>query len=93
MCSSDLLGADALDRDGLYSSELAVARISKAMIACAQQTILVVDHTKFQKRAFVRFAGWKQIDRVITDDRLPAKEQRWLAKAAAHVLLAKGSAS
>ncbi|MEI6082716.1 MAG: DeoR/GlpR family DNA-binding transcription regulator [Verrucomicrobiota bacterium] len=83
-----ILGADALDRDGLYTGELAVARISKAMIAAAGRTILVADSTKFQRRAFVRFAGWEQVDTLITDPRLPSADRRWLSKAIQQVVLA-----
>jgi len=83
-----ILGADALERHGLYTAELPVARVSKAMLAATARAILVADSTKFRRRAFARFAGWNQIDTIVTDGRLSAADRRWLSKAVRNVVLA-----
>jgi DeoR family fructose operon transcriptional repressor len=75
-----ILGVDAVDWNGLYTSELAVARVSKAMVRAAERAVVVADSSKFKRRAFVRFAGWDQIDTVITDDRLPSADRQWFKK-------------
>jgi DeoR/GlpR family transcriptional regulator of sugar metabolism len=75
-----ILGADAMDRDGLYTSDLSVARISELMIAGARKVVVVADSSKFQRSSFSRFAGWEQVDVLVTDDALPADVRGWLAE-------------
>lgn len=72
------VGADAVDRAGLYTNTQEIARVSRAMITSARQTILVADSSKFGNTAFVRFAGWKDVDAVVTDRGLASTQRRWL---------------
>ena len=74
-----ILGADAVSREGLYTSDLGIARISRAMIACARETWLVVDSSKFTRRSFVKFADWPAITHLVTDDGLPDADRDWVA--------------
>lgn len=74
-----VLGADAADRDGLYTSDLGIARISRAMIACAEESWLVVDSSKFTRRSFVKFADWPAITHLVTDAGLSAEDRAWVA--------------
>jgi len=76
-----ILGADAADRDGLFTSDQAIAAVSRAMIACAEETVLVADSEKFARRAFVHFADWAEITHLVTDGGLGKDDRRWLAKA------------
>jgi DeoR family glycerol-3-phosphate regulon repressor len=82
-----ILGADAADREGVYTSDLGVAGISRAMIAGAMETWLVADSSKFSRRAFVQFADWGQIDHLITDDGLSPEDRQWTAEAVSAVHL------
>jgi len=75
------IGADGADRDGVFTTDAGVARVSQAMLAGAHETVLVADHTKFEKPAFVRFASWSDIDRVITGAAVPASTRAWLEDA------------
>ncbi|HOS43352.1 MAG TPA: hypothetical protein PK794_06650, partial [Armatimonadota bacterium] len=83
-----VLGADAADRDGLYTADQAIAAVSRAMIASAEETVLVADSDKFAKRAFVHFADWAEITHLVTDSGLGKDDQRWLAKAGVDVRVA-----
>lgn len=76
-----ILGADALDRDGIYTDDLGVAGVSRAMIAGAEDVVLVADSSKFTRRAFAQFADWTQVRRLITDAGASADDRRWLAEA------------
>lgn len=73
-----ILGADAADRRGAYASDLSVARVSKAMMASADATALVIDSRKFSRSSFVKFANWKGFRHVVTDQGISKKDQRWL---------------
>lgn len=75
------IGADGADQEGVSTTDADVARVSRAMIASAREIILVADHTKFEKPAFVPFASWKDIDRVITDSTMAAGTRAWLEDA------------
>ena len=74
------IGADAVDARGLYTSSQQIARVSRAMIANASRTLLVADSSKFGKTSFARFAGWNQIEGIITDSGMAAASRRWLGR-------------
>lgn len=80
-----ILGADALDCDGLYTSDQAIAAVSRAMIASAEETVLVADSDKIARRAFVHFAEWPDITHLVTDGGVGEDERRWLAKSGVDV--------
>lgn len=80
-----ILGADAVTRDGLYTSDMGIAAVSRAMIANAAETWLVADNSKFAARSFVKFAEWNAVSCVFTDDRLPDADREWLTAAVADV--------
>lgn len=75
-----ILGADGVDCDGAYTSDLAIAGISRAMIAVAGESWLVVDSTKFARRSFVKFAGWDDLDHIVTEKCIGSDDRRWLSK-------------
>lgn len=72
------VGSDSVSPEGLFTTDMNVARVSQAMIAGADLTILVVDRSKFEKTSFVRFALWNEIDCTIVDSGLSAKARKWL---------------
>ena len=84
-----VLGADGVSRDGVFTTDVNVARVSQAMAAGAAQTVLAVDHGKFEQSAFVRFASWSKFTHVVTDDQVPPPIRSWLNKAVKHVIYAK----
>ncbi len=84
-----ILGTDGSDRDGVFTTDVNVARVNQAMIAGTKQTVLAVDHSKLDKAAFVKYADWSDIDSVVTDAGTPPKVRKWLAKAVKDVTYAK----
>ena len=72
-----VLGADAMGPDGLHTSDLGVARISRAMIACARESWVVADSSKFTRRSFVKFADWSDIAHLVTDYGLADADREW----------------
>ena len=83
------IGADGADREGAFTTDVSVARVSQAMIASAKETVLAADHTKFEKPAFVRFALWGDIDHVITGAAASPETRNWLEKAVRTVTYAR----
>jgi len=76
-----ILGADALDPRGLYTTGLNIARVSEAMIEVARDTVLVADSRKFQRESFVKFADWAAIRHVVTDAAVSPADRAWLDEA------------
>ncbi|WP_062429640.1 DeoR/GlpR family DNA-binding transcription regulator [Herbidospora daliensis] len=58
---------------GLTTPDPAEAAIKRAMIASAQRSVLLADHTKFSDTFLARFATLAEIDVVITDTVLDAQ--------------------
>lgn len=55
---------------GMSDNHLNESLVREAMLAHAQQKILLMDHTKFGPDTNILFGDLKQIDAIITDDRL-----------------------
>ncbi len=65
-----VLGADAVDVQGITNSNSFEAPLKRAMIECAERVFVVADSSKFGLRALVRIAALDEIDLIITDDGL-----------------------
>lgn len=85
-----ILGADALDPMGLYTTNPAVARVAEVMMSIARDTMLVADSGKFGHRSFVKYADWKQIRYFVTDGGVSAGDREWLENAVKEVHYAEG---
>lgn len=83
-----VIGADAATQDGVFTTDMNVARVTQAMMAAAESKVLAVDSSKFGATALYRFAGWDDFDQVVTDERLSDEQRRWLEKAAQSVVYA-----
>lgn len=84
-----ILGADGADRNGVYTSDVNVARISQSMILSAKHVVTVMDHRKFDQPSFVQFSGWDEIHHVITDSATSSTVKKWLQNKTAKVTYAK----
>ena len=54
------------------------AEIKKAMIAAAKQVICLVDYSKFHQSALASFASLKDLQVLITDDRISEEDRSHL---------------
>ncbi|MGF7397708.1 DeoR/GlpR family DNA-binding transcription regulator [Thermoanaerobacterium thermosaccharolyticum] len=65
------IGANAVSyENGLMTPDIIEANTKKAMIEVSNEVYVVVDHTKFGKKSFVKFADIGDITAIITDDEL-----------------------
>lgn len=60
-------------KKGIMESNESESRVKSVMMQQARKTILLVDHSKFGKTAFVKCDDFEHIDTVVTDD-APSKE-------------------
>jgi DeoR family glycerol-3-phosphate regulon repressor len=75
-----VIGASALDEEGdLLDFDYREVRIARSLIERARQTVLVADHSKFERTAPVRIASLEEIDRFVTDAPPPERVARLCA--------------
>lgn len=53
--------------EGAYDSREGETEIKQLMIGRAQRTVMLADHTKFDRTSFVKYCGFQQIDILVTD--------------------------
>jgi len=68
------IGADGLDRDfGPAAADLESADLNRRAVRNARQTVLLVDHTKFDTASLCKVVDWDLVSRLVTD-RAPSPE-------------------
>lgn len=71
-CNLLFMGADGVDLEfGVTTTNMMEANLNRMMMDAAQQTLLLVDSSKFGKKGFSKICNLDKIDRIITDDRIP----------------------
>lgn len=73
---------------GLSHTNISEVTIKQAMIRSAREVILLADHTLFGQESTVQLAPLSVINRLITDDALPASTRLELTKLGILILLA-----
>lgn len=76
-------------RRGLTTSDLLEANIKKTMIQSAAKAVLVADYSKFGTVGLHRFAELRQIDTIVTDERIPPDEVTALQRLGLEVVIAR----
>ncbi|QIA27798.1 DeoR/GlpR transcriptional regulator [Thermaerobacter sp. PB12/4term] len=86
------VGADGIDVVyGVSTTNRQKVPVKQAMLAAAERSYVVADHSKLGRRAFARFAGIDQIGTLICDDQAQAScamQLEALAEAGVEVVLA-----
>ncbi|MDE8350202.1 MAG: DeoR/GlpR family DNA-binding transcription regulator [Acidocella sp.] len=63
-----ILGASGLGNDGPSDALLETGAVYTAMVARAARTLVVADHSKFSLVFPARYAAWRQINHLVTDE-------------------------
>lgn len=79
------LGADAVTPEGIFTTDVEISRVSRAMVAKAERVVVVADSGKLSGRAFVKCLNLDEINLVITDDACPPEARKWLEAAIGQV--------
>ncbi|MEK3935463.1 DeoR/GlpR family DNA-binding transcription regulator [Sporosarcina sp. FSL W7-1349] len=78
----NFIAADGLSvKDGLTSYDLSKGMVTKKLIEHANETILLIDHTKLNKRTHYKMARLTDIDIVICDQTAPPEWEETLTEA------------
>ncbi len=74
-CDIAFLGADGVDVfSGIYTPQIEEAALSQKMIEIANRVIVVCDSSKFGRKSFVKIGELKDIDVIITDNKVKEKD-------------------
>ena len=74
---------------GLSHASLAEVAMKQAMIRAAREVILLADHTKFGQESVVQVAPANVVNKLVTDNALPASMRLDLNKLGIEVIIAK----
>lgn len=77
-----VLGAAAVARDGVFTTDLAAVRGTQAMLAGATKRLLAIDSHKFGARGLYRYAHWDDFAEIYTDTGISAEDRSWLKQVA-----------
>jgi DeoR family transcriptional regulator, fructose operon transcriptional repressor len=76
-----ILSVAGIDHRGYYNSNLLLVETERAMMRCADQTIVVADSSKFGRSSLTRLCELGDVRKIVVDDGL---EQSWRDQLAAH---------
>ncbi|MEX2188583.1 MAG: DeoR/GlpR family DNA-binding transcription regulator [Pirellulales bacterium] len=83
-----ILSVAAVNDEGYYNSNLLLVETERAMMAAADEVIVVADSTKFGYRSLSRVAELKAADRLVVDEGITKPWREKLATAKVNVLIA-----
>jgi DeoR/GlpR family transcriptional regulator of sugar metabolism len=83
-----VLSIAGADHRGYYNSNLLLVETERAMMECADQTMVVADSSKFGKSSLARLCELKSVHTVVTDDGLSERWQAELQAAGVRLILA-----
>lgn len=86
--SKTFLSVAGVTKRGFFNSDMMLVESEKAMIAAANQTIVLTDHTKFGKNSLSQICRLEDIHGVVTDSDLDSQWKTRLESAGVELLLA-----
>lgn len=88
-----ILSVAGCDHRGYYNSNLLLVETERAMMSCADQTIVVADSSKFGKSSLARLCELKDVETVVSDEGLAKASRSQLKEAGVDLILAPTLAS
>ena len=83
-----LLSVSGLTEGGLFNSNLLLVETERAMMRCADEVVLLADHTKVGRPALAFLCEWSEIDLLVIDRKLEDRKKSMLAQTGARLLIA-----
>src|SRR5262249_22105157 len=83
-----ILSVGGLTERGLYNSNLLLVETERQMLRCADEVVVVADHTKIGRSALAFLCDFSEIDTLIIDPGLSAEQRRVLGRTPARLVVA-----
>jgi len=86
-CNKLFLGVDGIDPEfGISTSNAAEAHLNQIMMECADQTVILADSSKLNKKGFGKIAGLHEVDYLVTDAGISEENRSVLEEAGVKVI-------
>jgi DeoR/GlpR family transcriptional regulator of sugar metabolism len=83
-----LLSVGGITARGLFNSNLLLVETERQMMRCADEVVVVADHTKIGRQALAFLCGFGEIDTLIVDNRLSPEQRAVVEQTDARLILA-----
>jgi DeoR/GlpR family transcriptional regulator of sugar metabolism len=83
-----LMGVSGITEKGLFNGNLLLVETERQMMRCAEEVVVVADHTKVGRQALAFLCGPGDVDTLVVDAGLTAGQRELLARFEARVLIA-----
>lgn len=83
-----ILSVGGVTAKGLFNSNLLLVETERAMMRCADQVVVVADHTKIGRQALAYLCSLADVDTLIVDRGLSAEQREWAATQDVRLLVA-----
>jgi DeoR family fructose operon transcriptional repressor len=83
-----ILSAGGLTPRGLFNSNVLLVETERQMMRCADEVVVVADHTKFGRPALAFLCEWKEIDTLIVNKALTRGQREMLGAADVRLIVA-----
>jgi DeoR/GlpR family transcriptional regulator of sugar metabolism len=83
-----LLSVSGLTERGLFNSNLLLVETEREMMRCADEVVVLADHTKVGRPALAFLCEWSEIDLLVIDRKLEDRKKSMLAQTGARLLIA-----
>src|SRR5207249_2075365 len=83
-----VLSVGGITKKGLFNSNLLLVETERQMMRCADEVVVVADHTKVGRQALAFLCELSAIDTLIVDRQLTPEQHVWLDEAGAMLILA-----
>ena len=78
---------------GFYNSNMLLVETERAMMQCADRTIIVADSSKFGRSSLARLCEWSDVHTLVADDELNAKWRKQVEESGVQLILASSASS
>jgi DeoR family transcriptional regulator, fructose operon transcriptional repressor len=83
-----VMSVGGITAKGLFNSNLLLVETERQMMRCADEVVVVADHTKIGRQALAFLCELSEIDTLIVDHELTAKQREMLDQAGARLVVA-----
>ena len=87
------LSVAGINLRGFYNSNMLLVETERAMMLCADRTIIVADSSKFGRSSLSRLCEWSDVHTLVADDELNDKWRKQVEETSVQLILASSAAS
>lgn len=87
------LSVAGITAKGFYNSNMLLVETERAMMQCADRTIIVADSSKFGRSSLARLCGWSDVSTLVVDQDLSPKWREHIDTAGVQLMLSSITAA